>query len=126
MDDGSISIVVTDPTGDINIVVYAYTDTDLQGMLDIGNSLLEGLTDLVIYDLVDAPIGGYGGYVLPYDYTADGVPHSGALTITYVPDTGMGYVIDLDTTEALLDTASPVLDTMIASLNFFAPVATAQ
>ncbi|MBL8130294.1 MAG: hypothetical protein JNL42_00425 [Anaerolineae bacterium] len=122
-EDGSAQTIISDAESAINIYVTAYDAASSDDILDAAYSYLDAV-ETVVYDPANeeaVTLWGYDGTILPYDFTVDGDPHIGALLAIYVPDLETGFLVDLDTPEALADEAGAVFDTMIGSLNFFMP-----
>lgn len=122
-DDGTYGLQTSDPTGEISILVdYYYEFTSSEEVRDQAVANLEGFGATLMNDPQPLEVGGYPGYYVDYQYTNDSGQRFGSQVVVYVPDTGIGYIIDVDTAEARFDEAVQVLSDVVNSIYFFTPV----
>jgi len=121
-EDGSIEqLAVTNPDGDLTIYVSA-SDIDADTALANAQDLIASLDAGEFYETLDASEIGYAAQVFDYSYSLEGEARIGRIIVINVPENGLTYTIDLDTSAAKIDEASLVFEALINSLTFFEPI----
>jgi hypothetical protein len=121
-EDGSYTLSVSDVNGDISIIVDAYEVESTDELLDIA---LGNLEDFGAQFDEPAPfeLGDYDADAVYYTYEDEsGNARVGAQLVLFVPENGLGYIIDVDGPEAMTDDADQVFDDVIDSIIFFPPL----
>jgi hypothetical protein len=114
-EEGGVTLQITDPDGLMFINVEAYEVASLDELVPIAQEIVGEVEPEPI------EVGGYDAYMLNYAYEDENGPRSGVITVVYVPDNNLGYVIDLDTSDEAFDTAVEVYEALVNSLTFFPP-----
>jgi hypothetical protein len=118
-----VQLIVSDPNEEIFIYVQAFEAESLDDTLVFAEESMSLIEGIEFYETLEQQVGGYDAVVVPYSYIDEnGIEHSGAATVVYVDETGMGYLVDLDAPIDLEEEGSAVLDTLLNSLLFFEPV----
>lgn len=113
--------VISNDDESINIYITLYAAESREDMVAAAEQYVAEITDAEIVDSGEEAAGGYDADYIQYEFTVDGEPRYGFVLAVYVPELETGYLIDMDTTEAMLDAANDALDALLTSLNFFTP-----
>jgi hypothetical protein len=121
-EDGSYTLSVSDENGDISIIVDAYEVESTDELLDIALGNLEAFgaqfDEPQPFELSD-----YDADAVYYTYEDEsGNARVGAQLVLYIPENGLGYIIDVDGPEAMTDDADQVFNDVIDSITFFPPL----
>lgn len=119
--DGSYTLSVSDPNGDITIIVDAYEVGSIDEVLDTALTILDDF-GADYNDPQPVENSEYESYIIEYAYDGDTGPRVGGQMVVYVPENGLGYVIDVDSSEEQVDLATQVFTDMAATLWFFPPM----
>ncbi len=122
-DDGSSQAILNNPDESVHIYVTAVDAASTDDVLNSAYAYLDNIEG-VVYDVAGeepVTVSGYDGTIIPYSFTSDGEAHVGLLLAIFVPDPDTGFLVDLDALEAASDEGQAAFNTMIGSLNFFAP-----
>lgn len=115
-EDGGYTFELSDPEGSTFIYVNVLEVEDSDELLDEAFSILDGAE---ASEPEEDSIDGNDAYFISYSYEdEDGEVRYGQLAVVYVPDNGLGYIVDLDGSED----ADEIFTAIIESLNFFPPV----
>lgn len=120
-EDESYTLATTNPEGDISIIVDAYEVGSVEELLDTALTVLDNFG--AAYDEpLDAELVDYDGVIVYYSYEAEDGLHLGAQLVVYVPENGLGYIIDVDALEAAAEEADFIFQDIVYSVVFFPPV----
>lgn len=122
-EEGGITLQSSDPTGEILIFVEGYYVETFEDIVQIAND------NLASYGATVEPadpfeITGYAAQTLFYGYVSDTGDRAGAQLVIYVPENGLGYIIDIDSSAELFDSAYETLLDVVDSVVFFPPLET--
>jgi hypothetical protein len=120
-EDERYTLTTTNPEGDISIIVDTYEVDSIDALLDTALTVLDDFG--AAYDEpFDAELVDYDGYIVYYAYEGEDGPRVGALLVVYVPENGLGYVIDVDAVESAAEEADFIFQDVVSSVFFFPPV----
>jgi hypothetical protein len=122
-ENDAVTLIVTDPEGDITIYVESYEADSEDAVLDTKlDEFTNNLEDFAYDEPEPIEVGDNFGYIVTYSYTSDGAEVLGTFAVLYVEENGLGYSLDLDSSPEKLDEADLVFASMLNSLTFFPPV----
>ncbi len=121
--DGGDALYVTDESGDLTLNLLSYSDlTSLDAVNTKAQAVIKSISGATVGTTAAVQVGAYPGSATTYQYTdSNGIQFDGTLVSVYVPDTKVSYVLQLEAPDSKADSAKPVLDEVLKSIQFFAP-----
>ena len=120
--EGGVSLAVSDENGDHSILIDGYEVGSVDDVRDIALENAQAWDDVELYEPEFYEVAGYDAYIVEYEYQSETGPAAGVMLAIYVPENGLGYVIDVDGPAGTEDTIYELFNVVMDSLSFFEPV----
>lgn len=120
-EDGSYTLSVSDPVGDISIFVNTYEAASLDEILETALIVLDDF-GAAYNEPQFAELGDYESYIVEYSYEGDTETRVGVQLVVYEPENGLGYIVDVDTIGEQQDMAWQIFADIVQTILFFTPL----
>ncbi len=121
-EEGGYQVIISDPLEEINIYIDPYLVESLDELTQVGLDRIAELENLEFSEPELIGVGEYEGTLTYYAFDWEGQPTVGAFVAVYVPENGLGYIIDFDATPEREEEAFAVFENLFNTLLFFPPL----
>ena len=120
--DGATRLLLPSRDGNVNVLVTAYDTDSLPAMTRLALNYAAGLPEGVSGEVIDAQAGKYPATLVDYTFFYQGMTHTGTLVAVVVPETAMGYLIQIDALQDAESRGQDMLRALLESVMFFEPL----